>query len=169
MVALALLLVGVGWPDAAPAETGRRPSGVPVVTDATGQVVGPLVGYQGPAALAVLDIGGPIVVLHVAADRFLGAGHAVYFESADCSGPVLLSAGFSVGHDPLFPRSGIGPGQVLHVETGAAPVSRPVQSLWDQTLTPPDCDPFGFSFDADVVPTSQGPDLGQYVGPFEVR
>jgi hypothetical protein len=145
---------------------GRRPPDTPVVIDGTGTVVGVLASYNGPAALVPLLAGDTLVAVRVEGDRILTGSTGVSFESADCSGPPLLSELASFGLTPLLPRSGVGTDGALLVETGEAPSIKGIQSRVDRSLPPPHCDVIGFTINTSVAPAAVAGDLSGLVPPF---
>jgi hypothetical protein len=160
----------VGWPGTSAALGGARGlPDVPVVVDATGRVVGPVVGVSSPWLEVSLTAGGRVVSLTVTEDRFLAGSNQVRFESTDCSGPpLLLTFPPAPGVTRLEPPSGIGPDNVLFGESGGPEASVTVKSFWNQFLTPPGCAPLAPVLST-VVPAAPLLDLTTFTPPFSVR
>jgi hypothetical protein len=120
---------------------------------AVAEVTPGLVARQADVGVVALEQGGRVLQVGVARDRFVGAPafssadtqerevgvplYLVLFDGLGCAGNAyLLSLLVGDSGDPtpyvpgLLPRAGVGPGNTLYVESGAAPTTAPIQSIY---------------------------------------
>lgn len=105
-----------------------------VVKDDTGELIGPVVGFNGKFPRVPLQVGGDtVIVLPTIRGEFL-TETTVWFTEADCSGTVGLIPNEETGDGGFYAMQGryyaIGPGNVLYGDTGGPASSRSVASSW---------------------------------------
>jgi hypothetical protein len=172
LLAVAGLAVAASTPPAAPAGEVAARAGVaetPVLVDADGQVVGPLlVHYNSPAGIVRIVRGDLDVPVQVRASSFLEAFARVGFESGDCTGPPWLVDLLPTTSPPFFRAAGVGPASVLYV--GEGPRATPtISSKW----TIPPGDPAGCQPQAaaaqEALQAVEALDLSIFRPPFRIR
>jgi hypothetical protein len=116
------------------------PVEAPVVVDATGQVVGPVVGaHELGFAMVRLRAGGfdaGVLVFH---DRLVSPVGAQY-ESADCSGDPLIPIVPVQSLVPLADLTAVGAAGEILVGVGEIR-ARVIASEWEPLESPPACEP----------------------------
>ena len=167
-VGLLLLVLAVLAPwtagDPAGAQAGRAtPPEPPVVVDASGREVGPIVEILGPFTVVLLRADGRDATLVVFRDRLVSLLAAAY-ESPDCTGPPWARDFVQV---PLVEPAAIGRLNELLVRNGD-PETRTLTSEWNSFSTPPACQTPPAETRI-VRPTRVLVDLNGFQPPFRLR
>jgi hypothetical protein len=167
---VALIVLLAGLPDGAAADdAGRRLPPTPQVVDAADRLVGPATAVADRYVLVGLPAGGRTVIVLVGPTGFLAASRQVRYELDGCQGPPVLLVFPQPGVAPLEPAVGLGPGQQLLIESGAAPTTVTVRSFWNSTALSPGCSALPPGSTAEVVPTQVLADLSGFQPPFSLR
>jgi hypothetical protein len=135
--------------------------------DAAGRLVGPVIatGLLGADVTALVRAGRRAGEVVASPERFLEGTRRARFESADCTGPVLVEAPDAADPRPLYPATALGPGDLLHAADGPFDTAD-LQSRWDAGSATCVPDALGGSF---VQRTSPLADLSGFTPPFQVR
>lgn len=134
-----------------------------VVKDDTGEMIGPVIGFNGRSPRVPLQVGGDTVIVQPTVNGEFLTNTSIWFTEADCSGAAGL-----MPNGEFYALQGryyaMGPSNVLYGDTGETATSRSVASSWIMGA----CENFSETvLLRDAEPVDDLDDL--YVPPFHVQ